>query len=733
MNIGVKLTTVIILLNVIGTGILIAAAIALSSAQISALVYQNTVSTVEKGGEQVKEWVERYLDAARTLAQIMEDYETVELNSRRAYFDNMLKSVIDRNAEVIGTWTCWEPNALDGLDSQYANTPDSDMTGRYIPFFIKTGGVIKEPLAYYDQQGDGDYYQVPFRSGQESVIEPYLYPVAGKDVLYLSLTVPIKKNGRVIGVVGVDIDIEKIQAMITTDHAVEEGLVAVFSNSGIVAARQELIDPAFDKGSIGKNMRETEQQMGNDLNDMAQAVKNGRFYDSHTWFSNRKENMRVIAAPFTMGDSTTPWSFMVAIPEKSIMAPVYRMLTIYIIIAGVMLIIIFAVAWIMARSITNPIKYTITMLNDMEGDLTRRLVIKSRDEIGNLAGIFNNTFDTMKHLIALIKDKAGGLSKTGIELSGNTSETVGAINVISARIQDMESLIQDQSVDITETNTAMEYIMKTIDKLNGHIADQAAGVATSSSAIEEMIANIRSVVQTLVKNNENVKNLTEASEIGKTGLENVSTDIQEIAQESEGLMEINAVMNNIASQTNLLSMNAAIEAAHAGEAGKGFAVVADEIRKLAESSSEQSKTTAAMLKKIKASIDTITQSAHEVLTRFEAIDGGIKTVNLQEDSIRSAMEEQEAGSKQILEAISRLNELTDLVKSGAMEMKGEGGEVIRRSDKLADITAKIGNGMKEIVTGATQITHSVNRISGISEENKDNITALFNEMGKFKV
>ncbi|MDR3172299.1 MAG: methyl-accepting chemotaxis protein, partial [Treponema sp.] len=439
MKIGVKLTTVIILLNVIGTGILIAAAIALSSAQISALVYQNTLSTVEKGGEQVKEWVERYLNAARTLAQIMEDYETVELNSRRAYFDNMLKSVIDSNAEVIGTWTCWEPNALDGLDSQYANTPDSDTTGRYIPFFIKTGGrVIKEPLLYYDQQGDGDYYQVPFRSGQESVVEPYLYPVDGKDVLYLSLTVPIKKNGRVIGVVGVDIDIEKVQAMITTDHAVEEGLVAVFSNSGIVVARQGLIDPAFDKASIGKNMRETEREMGNDLNDMVQAVKNGRSYDSHTWFSNRKENMRVIAAPFTMGNSTTPWSFVVGIPEKSIMAPVYQMLTIYIIIAGVMLIIIFAAALIMARSITNPIKYTITMLNDMEGDLTRRLAIKSRDEIGNLAGIFNNTFDTMKHLIAIIKDKAEALSKTGIELSGNTSETVGAITVISTRIQDME-------------------------------------------------------------------------------------------------------------------------------------------------------------------------------------------------------------------------------------------------------------------------------------------------------
>ena len=127
-------------------------------------------------------------------------------------------------------------------------------------------------------------------------------------------------------------------------------------------------------------------------------------------------------------------------------------------------------------------------------------------------------------------------------------------------------------------------------------------------------------------------------------------------------------MQNIASQTNLLSMNAAIEAAHAGEAGKGFAVVADEIRKLAESSSEQSKIISAVLKKIKTSIDAITHSTEDVLKKFDAIDEGVRTVAQQDKTILNAMDEQGQGSKQILQAMSRLNELTQGVKKEAHQM-----------------------------------------------------------------
>jgi len=221
-----------------------------------------------------------------------------------------------------------------------------------------------------------------------------------------------------------------------------------------------------------------------------------------------------------------------------------------------------------------------------------------------------------------------------------------------------------------------------MEQLNEHVEAQTASIVASSSATEEMIANIRSVTDTLADNSKNVKNLQDASVSGQTSLNEVVTDIQGIARESESLLQINAVMENIAGQTNLLSMNAAIEAARAGEAGKGFAVVASEIRKLAESSSNQSQTISGVLKSIKGSIDKITRSTDVVLGKFDAIGDGIKTVAVQEDNILHAMEEQGQGSKQILEAVSHVNEVTHQVKEAARRMVETNKEAMHQSSTV---------------------------------------------------
>jgi methyl-accepting chemotaxis protein len=180
-------------------------------------------------------------------------------------------------------------------------------------------------------------------------------------------------------------------------------------------------------------------------------------------------------------------------------------------------------------------------------------------------------------------------------------------------------------------------------------------------------------------------------------------------------------------------MNAAIEAAHAGDAGKGFAVVADEIRKLAISSSDQSKTISVVLKKIKSSIDKITVSTDNVLSKFEAIDSKVKTVSEQEGVIRNAMEEQGEGSKQILESVNNLNGITMDVKHGSEEMLEGSKEVIQESQNLEKITQEITGGMNEMAAGADHINDAVNRVNELTGKNRESIDLLVKEVSRFKV
>jgi methyl-accepting chemotaxis protein len=249
-----------------------------------------------------------------------------------------------------------------------------------------------------------------------------------------------------------------------------------------------------------------------------------------------------------------------------------------------------------------------------------------------------------------------------------------------------------------------------------------------------MIANIHSVTRSLITNSKNVDELSEASENGRSGFQAVAEKILEIARESEGLLEVNSVMNTIASQTNLLSMNAAIEAAHAGEAGKGFAVVAGEIRKLAESSGQQSKNTASMLKKIKGLIDSITSSSNEVISRFEIIDTGVKTVSQHELNVRNAMEEQEVGSQQLLQSIKRLKELNVSVEKGTGDMMETGSRLITQTGELIKYSNETINGMNEVLSGAMyQIQTAVDQVDEMSSENSKNFEDLKKETEKFKV
>jgi methyl-accepting chemotaxis protein len=400
----------------------------------------------------------------------------------------------------------------------------------------------------------------------------------------------------------------------------------------------------------------------------------------------------------------------------------------------VMIAVIVVVVLALSRWIVKPIaRASLALENLARGDLTGEIAVRGNDELARMMRMIAVTQGGIRSLIMAIGEKARALSEVGNELQGMMENSSAVVNQIDGNARDMKGKSAVQAEGVMKTNAAMSQIIDNIETLNGHIENQAGSISKSSASIEAMIGNITAITASLSRNEEDLRRLRESSSLGNAALQKVSANIQEVSKESERLLEINGVIQNIAVQTNLLAMNAAIEAAHAGDVGRGFAVVADEIRKLAENSSAQAKTVSGVLKNIKDALEGIGSSTLASLKQFEEIDKGFESVSAQGQQIRSSMEQQDAGNKKILEDMESSNEITRKVRNNSSEIHNGSREAAGEGKKLEALTGEVTGAINEIASGIGGIDSAISRTSEISRKNKEDIESLLREITRFKV
>jgi methyl-accepting chemotaxis protein len=406
-----------------------------------------------------------------------------------------------------------------------------------------------------------------------------------------------------------------------------------------------------------------------------------------------------------------------------------------ILIAGIGISIIIGL-WV-TNSIIKPIRSSIEQMELLSaGDLTTRgksTYISRKDEIGNLTRATDKMAHDLNGSVASIVEASIQLNASSEDLGKTMLQADSVAGEISQGIENINIYVINQSASVSETCATTQQILKNIEGLNRLIEEQAANVARSSSSIERMMENIQSVTKNIGLMENAFSQLEASSDDGSNKIANVVEIIAHVVEQSEKLQDANAIIDSIASQTNLLSMNAAIEAAHAGDAGRGFAVVAEEIRKLAELSTVQSKEISANILTIETYIQTGATASTVASQAFNTILEQIASLAKYNAQIKRAMDEQGEGTRQILEEVSQISGITVKVSDGSSEMLTGSRDISTEMQKLLVVSEQVRGKISELGTDTKTISEAVALARHNSDDTLRIASILSSSAGRFKI
>jgi len=625
------------------------------------------------------ETLNRSMYLAKALGDNLEALHRAGIKERMIY-NEIVRSTLEANPSILGAWTAWEANTLDGRDQEFANTAGHDVTGRFIPYWYRSdGNTALEPLISYDQPGDGDYYQLPYTTGKAVILEPYLYPVGGVETLITSLALPIRIDGEIVGVAGVDVAMTDLQKIMNEARPFDVGYVSLLSESGILVAHAA-------KDSAGQNAGDYGFSVANagSLSGKGQLLVNGV---QDPLF---KEDTLRLYQPLQIAFSDNVWMLAISVPEAVAFAAEKNALLVQLGILAVALVGAILVAWYIGRGISQPIVAVTESMNKLAaGNADVPLVgVERQDEIGD-----------MSRAVRVFKENA--IERVRLVSEAEAEREMQALRQsrIDEAISAFETTIESSLSAVSQSSGNMEQTAQTLSQIADDTAGQASSAATGSeeastnvqtvaSAAEELSVSIAEISRQVEETKSIVGGATEASSLTNEKIVKLDGAAQHIG-------EVVNLIRDIAEQTNLLALNATIEAARAGEMGKGFAVVASEVKELATQTSKATE-------EISNQISDIQGSSREAVEAIEVITSTMGEVNNYTSSIASAVQQQ--GS-----ATAEISQNVQLAAARTLDVARSMSQVTEAASGTTDSAGNVLSASQDVSKQATELREGIDR------------------------